>query len=67
MSRAANELCLDAHLVAERGRDMDATPATLHPDCRFVTEPLGLRLEGKDSTLLRRLVRTASDLQDVRS
>lgn len=48
MSRAANQACLDTHLAAERRHDMDATLATLHPECLFVDEPLGLRFEGRD-------------------
>jgi steroid delta-isomerase-like uncharacterized protein len=48
MSRDRNEACLRAHLAAERNRDMEATLATLHPECRFVDEPLGLDLHGRD-------------------
>jgi steroid delta-isomerase-like uncharacterized protein len=44
--REMNEQCLRAHLAAETRHDMDATLATLHPECVFVDEPLGLRLEG---------------------
>ncbi len=48
MTRAANEECVRAHLAAENRHDMDATLATLHPECVFVDEPLGLRFEGRD-------------------
>jgi SnoaL-like polyketide cyclase len=47
VTRADNASCLATHLAAERRLDMDATLATLHPDCLFVDEPLGLRLEGR--------------------
>jgi steroid delta-isomerase-like uncharacterized protein len=46
--RTENASCLAAHLAAERRLDMDATLATVHPECLFVDEPLGLRLEGHD-------------------
>jgi hypothetical protein len=49
MSRAANQDRLTAHLAAERRHDMAATLATLHPECLFVDEPLGLRLTGRES------------------
>jgi hypothetical protein len=48
MTKAANEACLSAHLSAEGRHDMAGTLQTLHPQCVFVDEPLGLRLEGRD-------------------
>jgi steroid delta-isomerase-like uncharacterized protein len=48
MTRARNEECLRAHLAAENAHDMDATLATLHPDCVFLDEPIGRRYEGRD-------------------
>lgn len=47
MSRQSNEECLWRHLAAENRHDMDRTLATLHPDCRFVDQPLGLTLTGR--------------------
>lgn len=47
MTRVTNQACLEAHLAAETQHDMPATLATLHPECVFVDEPLGLRLEGR--------------------
>jgi ketosteroid isomerase-like protein len=46
VTRERNAACLAAHLQAERGHDIDATLAGLHPECVFVDQPLGLRLEG---------------------
>ena len=46
MSRQTNEACLRRHLAAENARGMDATLATLHPECVFVDEPLGLEFRG---------------------
>jgi steroid delta-isomerase-like uncharacterized protein len=48
MTRQANEARLRAHLAAEGQHDIEATLATLHPDCVFVDEPLGLRFEGRE-------------------
>jgi predicted ester cyclase len=48
MSRRTNETCLRAHLAAENRHDMDATLATLHRECVFIDEPLGLELIGHD-------------------
>lgn len=48
MTRVANQACLHAHLAAEGRHDLDATIATVHPDCVFVDEPLGMRFEGRD-------------------
>jgi hypothetical protein len=48
MTRVANEACLRAHLAAEGRHDMAGTLKTLHPQCVFADEPLGLRLEGRD-------------------
>lgn len=47
MNRQVNERCLQAHLAAETRHDMAATLDTLHPDCVFLDEPLGLRFEGR--------------------
>jgi predicted ester cyclase len=44
----SNEACLQAHLAAEVRHDMEGTLATLHPDCVFIDQPLGLRLEGRE-------------------
>lgn len=52
MSRADNESVLRAHLVAETQLDMDATLATVHPECLWVDEQLGLRLEGRNGARL---------------
>jgi ketosteroid isomerase-like protein len=48
VSRDRNAACLREHLAAEARHDMEATLATLHPDCEFVDEPLGLRFSGRD-------------------
>jgi steroid delta-isomerase-like uncharacterized protein len=48
MIRQTNQACLRAHLDAEGEHDMEATLATLHPECVFVDEPLGLRFEGRE-------------------
>jgi len=48
VSRWSNEACLRAHLSAEGVHDMPSTLKTLHPECRFLDEPLGLRFEGRD-------------------
>jgi steroid delta-isomerase-like uncharacterized protein len=48
VSRQANESCLRKHLAAENAHDMEATPATLHPECVFVDQPLGLEFSGRD-------------------
>ncbi len=45
--RQVNEMCLLAHLAAEGRHDIEATLATLHPECVFVDEPLGMRFEGR--------------------
>jgi hypothetical protein len=37
-----------AHDTAEGRHDMAATLSTLHPECVFIDEPLGLRFEGRD-------------------
>jgi predicted ester cyclase len=47
MSRQANEACLRQHLAAENAHDIEATVATLDPDCVFVDEPLGLTFTGR--------------------
>lgn len=47
-TRSTNEACLSAHLAAEGRHDMAATLQTVHPDCEFVDEPLGLRFVGRD-------------------
>jgi hypothetical protein len=36
------------HLAAEVRHDMESTLATLHPECLFVDEPLGLRFSGRE-------------------
>ena len=46
VNRVINAACLTAHLEAEGRHDMDSTLATLHPDCVFVDEPLGMRFVG---------------------
>ena len=46
MSRVANQAVLNAHLAAENRHDLDATLATVHPDCVFVDEQLRKRWEG---------------------
>lgn len=43
MTRDDNEACVRTHLAAERQHDMAATLATLHPECVFVDEQLGMR------------------------
>jgi SnoaL-like polyketide cyclase len=48
VSRDANAACLAGHLAAERAHGMEATLATLHPECVVVDRPLGLRLIGRD-------------------
>lgn len=48
MSRQTNEACLRAHLSAEGRHDMAGTLATLHPECVFLDEPLGLRFTGRE-------------------
>jgi ketosteroid isomerase-like protein len=45
--RTKNQSCLHAHLDAERRHDMDATLATLHPECVFEDMPLGMRWDGR--------------------
>jgi len=47
MSRNDNQRVLAEHLAAENRHDLEATLATVHPDCVFVDEPLGLRLLGR--------------------
>jgi len=47
-TREDNERTVATHLAAENCHDLEATLATLHPDCVFVDEPLGLRLEGRE-------------------
>lgn len=42
-----NRSVLARHLAAENRHDLAATLATVHPECRFVDEPLGLVLEGR--------------------
>jgi predicted ester cyclase len=46
MSRDDNQAVLRAHLVAENRHDLDATLATVHPDCVFIDEQLGKRWAG---------------------
>jgi hypothetical protein len=46
MSASDNRRVLAEHLAAENRHDMQSTLATLHPECVFVDEPLGLRLVG---------------------
>lgn len=48
MTRQTNEACLRAHLAAENRHDMDATLATLHPECVFADHPLGLEWRGRE-------------------
>ena len=48
MTRTANQACLNVHLAAEGRHDMAGTLSTLHPECVFIDEPLGLRFEGRD-------------------
>jgi steroid delta-isomerase-like uncharacterized protein len=43
-----NRACLQAHLAAEANHDLEATLATLHPECVFLDEPLGMRFDGRD-------------------
>jgi predicted ester cyclase len=46
--RAGNEAVLYEHLGAENRHDMEATLATVHPECVFVDEQLGMRWQGHD-------------------
>lgn len=46
MSNRPNEAVLMDHVQAENRHDIDATLATVHPDCVFIDQPLGLRLHG---------------------
>ncbi len=46
MTEDANVVCLRAHLRAEGQHDMDGTLATLHPECRFNDEPMGMAYSG---------------------
>jgi ketosteroid isomerase-like protein len=46
MGREENQACVGAHLAAENQHDMAGTLATLHPECVFVDEALGMRWEG---------------------
>jgi ketosteroid isomerase-like protein len=46
VSRDDNQAVLQAHLAAETVHDLDATLATVHPDCVFIDEQLGKRWEG---------------------
>jgi AcrR family transcriptional regulator len=48
MGRPENEACVRRHLIAETGHDMEATLATLHPECVFVDDQLGRRWHGHD-------------------
>jgi len=45
VSSRPNEAVLLAHVQAENRHDIDATLATVHPDCVFIDQPLGLRFE----------------------
>jgi steroid delta-isomerase-like uncharacterized protein len=46
LSRDDNQAVLYAHLAAENRHDLDATLATVHPDCVFIDEQLGQRWAG---------------------
>jgi len=46
-TRQENEAILRAHLAAENQRDLDATLATLHPDCVFTDRQLGREWHGR--------------------
>ena len=48
MTTHPNRAVLFEHVRAENAHDMAATLATVHPDCVFVDQPLGLRFEGHD-------------------
>ncbi len=41
-----NQRVLLQHVLAENHHDIEATLATLHPECLFIDQPLGLRFEG---------------------
>jgi steroid delta-isomerase-like uncharacterized protein len=45
---SSNADVLRAHLAAENAHDLDATLATVHPDCVFVDRPLGLDFHGRE-------------------
>lgn len=45
---ADNLACLKRHLAAEGRHDMEATLATLHPDCVFEDGPVQLYLRGPE-------------------
>lgn len=46
MTTPPNLDVLLAHVQAENRHDMHATLATVHPECVFIDQPLGLRFEG---------------------
>lgn len=46
MSSRPNEAVLMQHVQAENRHDIEATLATIHPDCVFIDQPLGLRFDG---------------------
>lgn len=46
MTTPPNLAVLLAHVQAENRHDIDATLATVHPDCVFIDQPLGLRFDG---------------------
>lgn len=47
MSADEHRRVLAEHLAAENRHDLEATLATVHPECVFVDEPLGLHLTGR--------------------